>query len=253
MNDPEQNSIKDKILKSIEAGKVQMRPRWHFVLRTILLVIGIVLAVLALLYLISFVIFALHQTGAWFVPRFGLGGLMEFLTSFPWLILLLALVFTVILEILVRKYSFGYQKPLLYTTLAIVVLVAAGGFAVSQTPFHRGLFDSARLHELPVAGGFYRLYGTPSSDNVAIGSIVRINNPGYTIQDRRDIMFEILVDDNTNFPDGNDFGIGDSIVVFGHRGDSNQIQALGIGKITEPEPPPLPQREILIPQNIQLK
>lgn len=233
------NSIRDNILKSIEAGRVTMKPKWHFVLRTSLLVIGIVLAVLALLYLISFIIFILHQTGSWFVPAFGMRGLTEFLLSFPWLMFVLAGLFILVLEILVRRYSFGYRKPLLYTILGIVVLVGAGGFIVAQTSFHRGLFDQARLEHLPFGGSLYREYGTPHRDNVVIGSITAIQADGYILQDRRDEIFQIITSDDTEYANDDDIQVGDSIVVFGNR-DSNSIQALNIREIYGTEPPPPP-------------
>lgn len=238
MND---NSLKDNILKSIEDGKITMKPKWYFVLRAVLLISGIVLAVLALLYLVSFIIFILHQTGSWFVPEFGMNGITEFLVSFPWLIVLVAILFLVLLEILVRRYSFGYQKPLLYTTIGVLVLVTGGGFVVAATPLHRSLFDSAREEHLPLAGGLYKQFGTPHRDNVAIGSITEIEDEtGYMIQDRRDQIFEILFGNDTDFPDGNNFVVGDSIAVFGNRTDDNTIQAIGIRKVTGTEPPPPP-------------
>lgn len=243
MND-EVNSIKDNILKSIEMGQVKMKPKWHFVLSAILLFVGVVWAVLVLVYIISFIIFVLHQTGAWFVPGFGLHGWQEFLMSFPWLIVLLAVLFIVILEILVRKYSFGYRKPLLFTTVGVLVFVVGGGYVVAQTSFHRGLFDQSIEEHLPIAGGFYKQYGKPHRDNVAIGAITEIeDDTGYKIQDRRNQVFEIMFDDDTVFPDGKSFNVGDSIVVFGNHNSTNVIKALGIKKVDGTEPPPPPHQD----------
>jgi hypothetical protein len=242
----ENNSIKDNIIKSIEGGQVTMKPKWHFVLRTILLLLGLVLAALVLLYTISFIIFVLHQTGAWFVPGFGIHGLTEFLMSFPWLIVLVAALFIAILELLVRQYAFGYRKPLLYTTIGVIFLTVGGGFVVAGTSFHRGLFDQANQDHLPVAGGFYKMYGRPHRDNVAIGAITQIiDDDGYMIEDRRDQLFQIIFDTSTDFPDGRDFKIGDSIVIFGNHNTDNSIQALGIRKIEDTEPPPPPHGNLI--------
>lgn len=234
------NSIKDEVLKSIQEGRVSMKPRWHFVLRAVLLLSGVLLAVLALLYLVSFVIFVLHETGAWFVPSFGLHGLAEFLVSVPWLIVLVAIIFLVILEILVRRYAFAYRKPLLITILGVLAVVLAGGFVLAQTSFHRALFDSAREEHLPFGGGFYLQYGTPHRNNVAIGAITQINDDtGYTIEDRREQSIYVELTDDTDLPDGRNFRVGDSIVVFGNLSQENVIQAIGIRKINDTEPPPM--------------
>jgi hypothetical protein len=204
----------------------------------VLLLSGIILAALVLLYLVSFVIFVLHQTGEWFVPSFSVHGLTEFLTSMPWLILLISVIFIVILEILVRKYSFGYRKPLLYTSVGVLVIVLGGGALVARTSLHRGLFDFAREQHLPLAGNLYIHYGTPHSNNVAIGAITQIKTQGYEIEDRRDREYYVMVTGGTSFPDGNNFVVGDSIVVFGSRGDDNSIQAVGIRRVMGTEPPP---------------
>src|SRR3990167_8644737 len=135
----EQSPIKAKILAAIESGKVTMRPRWHFVLQATLVICGLVIVLLALLFLTSFIIFSLRNTGVWFAPSFGYRGIGVFLTSLPWLLIGLTVIFVVLLEILVKKYSFAYRQPLLYSALALVLIVTIGGVAIAQTPFNRGV------------------------------------------------------------------------------------------------------------------
>ena len=237
--DNEENSIKENIIKAIQAGKVNMKPRWHFVLQTVLLIAGTILAALALLYLVSFIIFVLHQTGSWFVAGFGMHGITEFLMSFPWIIALITLIFLIILEILVRKYSFGYRKPLLITSAAVLVLVVGGGFVVANTSFHRGLFDSAEEERLPFGGGFYKEFGTPHRDNVAIGSITNINDNSLILSDRRNMVFIVNITDDIDYLDDN-LQVGDSVVVFGNRNRDGSITAVDIRRVDGTEPPPPP-------------
>ncbi len=146
------------MVAAIKSGQIKMRPRWHFAVRAALLASGIVLFSLALLYLASFIVFILHQTGLWRAPGFGLRGLRVFLFSLPWLLLAVALIFLVILEFLVRRYAFAYGRPLFYSVIAIVLLVLAGALAVAQTSFHRGLFRQAEENRLPWVGPLYRAY-----------------------------------------------------------------------------------------------
>jgi hypothetical protein len=238
MNDNNHSkSIKDNVLKAIEAGKVTMRPRWHFVLKALLLLVGTILASMTLIFLISFIIFILHETGIWFIPGFGFHGIGLFFGSLPWLMLLLALVFIVMLEVLVRRYAFAYRKPLLYSTFGVIGLVILGGVIVSATPFHRGLFNSARNNNLPVAGGFYRQYGMRRNDHVIVGNITEIKNTGYSLIERRGQAVEVIISDDTYFPDGKDFMVGDSIVVLGDR-NGDKINAGGIKKAASLPPSP---------------
>lgn len=147
-NHDEHNSIKDNVLKAITAGKVTMKPRWHFLLNAALLFAGTTLAVLALVYLTSFIIYV----------ESGTRGFNELLQTLPWLVLLLALIFIVILEVLVRKFAFSYRKPLLYTTLGVIFLVLLGGFVVSKTSFHNFLSDRSHRDHPPFGSGIYRHY-----------------------------------------------------------------------------------------------
>ena len=130
------NNVKDTVLNKIKEGEVAMRPRWHFVFKGGLALVGIGVLALWLIYLVSFIMFALATSGVIMIPAFGFQGLVGFLLALPWLLILVAAVFIVLLEILVNKYSFGYRKPLLYTLFGVVGFTVVGTFLVSQTGLH---------------------------------------------------------------------------------------------------------------------
>lgn len=239
------NSIPDKVLKAIESGKVKMRPRWHFVFGTALLALGVILAVSTLLYLASFVIFALHQSGSWFVPGFGLRGLPVFLSSMPWLLVAVVLIFIILLEVLVKRYSFAYARPLLYSALLIILFVTLGGLVVAKTPLHKGLFRQALENRLPLMGGLYRGYGMKYPRNITLGVVTEIPDARLLlIQNRVGEIIEVLVTAETHFPFGKDIAVGDTIVAFGQR-QNGRIKAWGVRKIIVadflPRPPRMPE------------
>jgi hypothetical protein len=235
MTDELKNSIRDNVLKRIEAGKVHMRPRWHFVLRAVLMIVGTVLLVLTTVYLTSFIIFTLRQTGALAAPGFRPGGYLLLLGSIPWVILVVAVIFLVLLGILVKKYSFGYHKPLLYTTAGIIALAVVGGILVEMTPLHRGLFRIAEENNLPVAGHMYRSFGQHHIDNITIGEITELVNEDYKILEREGEPVFVNVDDDTKVEPGVIYKIGDTIIIFGKR-DDGTVDAEGI-RIFTGEPP----------------
>lgn len=233
MSEPTKKSIKDSVLSAIEAGKVTMKPKWHFVVKAVLLVLGIVLSALALIYVVSFIFFMLHQTGVWFTPGFGFRGIREFLFGLPWLLILLSILFIAVLQILVKKYSFSYGRPLLYSAIAIIGVVVISGFVVSLTPVHRGLFRQAQQDRLPLAGGFYRQFGNPRPQgNVVPGEITEVTDQGYKIVSPLNESITVIVTPDTRFPLGTGFEKGDKIVVIGDR-DGDNITAFGIREITD--------------------
>ena len=133
--DNEENKIKQDVLAAIAGGEIKQRPRWFFVLRGTLVGIGIGLGLCVVLYLISFILFILRETGVWFTPAFGFRGWFVFFRSLPWVLIGLSLIFTAVLEILVKRYSFAYREPLMYSVLGIVAIVAAGGFLLAGEAF----------------------------------------------------------------------------------------------------------------------
>lgn len=230
MQEPQNQSIKEKVLSAIAEGKIKMQPRWRFVLRAALLLLGLVLATSVLLYLASFLVFILRRSGAWFAPVFGLRGLVVLLLSLPWVLVAVSIIFVILLELLVRRYAFAYRRPLLFTVLGIVMLAVIGGVVVESSHFHEGLEFFARQHRVPLADSLYRQYGQTRPSNIAAGVITEKTAEGFRIKNRREEIINVVISPQTRFPLGTDFTEGDTVVVLGERGEGG-IQASGIRKI----------------------
>lgn len=230
MNNEPPKSIQDSILASIKTGRVQMRPRWQFVLKTSLMAMGLVLVALALLFVGSFIVFILEQNGAWFAPAFGQSGVKELFMALPLVFVGVALVFIILLQILVRRYAFSYARPVLYSLVGITTLVVLGSFLIAQSHFHEDLFKQARDERLPIVGGFYRQFGTPHIDRVISGIIIEQIDNGFSIEDSENQLFTVVITPETQFPNGMQFDIGDNIIVLGDR-SGMVIEADGIRKI----------------------
>lgn len=226
----EQKNIHDRILESIKKDRVQMRPKWHFILRTLLFGIGVVILFLGSLYLVSFVIFMLRDSGAWFVSAFGGHGWYVLLRSMPWFLMSLVLLFILILEILVRRYAFAYRSPFLFSAFAILVLVGAGGYVVSTTSLHGELDTYAQEGRLPVAGPLYRVFGHPHLKDVHKGIVRELRQNGFVMQNRRAEMLIIFVAPHTRLPMGMPLDTGEMVVVFGDR-DGSIVQAIGVRRL----------------------
>jgi hypothetical protein len=229
-NNKEKKELRDQVLSAIKSGHVKMRPKWHFVLRAALFATGAILLFLVLLYLVSFIIFSLRQTGVWFVPLFGSRGWFVFFRLLPWLLVLLAIIFAGILELLVRHYSFAYRKPLLYSVVGIVVIVAIGG--VLTFPLHRAPFRSARENSLPFAGPLYRGFGLQRFNDVHRGTVTAISTDGFILEDVGGETSSVMITPRTHLPLGSDFETGDLVIVFGNQ-SGTVVDAFGAQKITE--------------------
>ncbi len=226
-------SIRDKVLETIRNGEVKMYPRWRFILKTGLLITGGLLLFLSLLYLISFILFITHRNGVWFAPVFGFKGVRSSFLSLPWLLILISILFILILELLVRRYSFAYKKPLLYSVVGIILFTIIGGGLLASTPFHEGLFEKAREDRLPITGLLYRRFGMSHSQNINSGTIQSITENGFIMTTPGGEKLEVAVTPETRLPYGFNFAEGNLVVVFGEREDG-KIEALGVRKIDNP-------------------
>ncbi len=237
-NSKKEKSIKDIVLSKIESGKAKMKPRWHFILKASLMVLGAIILALALLYLSSFIVFVLRQTGVLFAPAFGLRGIGAFLFSIPWLLVITTLVFLVLLAVLVRQYSFTYRKPLVYSLLGLVILVIIGTFIIPRFGVHQFIYRQAREANLPFAGPFYRDYGMREFADIHAGVVKELTDDGFILIGRDDNELKIIVSEETRFPRGIDFAEGNEVVVLGEE-ENGVIEAFGIRGIDEgPHRPP---------------
>ena len=228
-------SLRDAVLEAIQSGNVTMRPKWHFVLRAILALVGIGIVVLTLLYLASFILFLLRRSGMMFVPVFGARGWFIFIRSLPWLLFALLALFIVVLQILVQHYSFAYRKPLVYSVVGIVVIVIAGGSIVAQTSFHRRFMRNAERHHVPFAEPFYRQFGHPRFRSIHRGIITQAESNGFTMSAQDEEPITVMISPKTRLPLGADFSAGDMVVVFGDL-DDHTIEAFGVRKIDDQSP-----------------
>ena len=225
--------MRGKVMDAIHEGAVRMRPRWHFLLLSMLGVVGALILLLALVYSVSLMVFFLRASGAWFLPAFGGRGWLDFFRSLPWLLIALLALLVLVLEAAVSRYSFVYKKPLALSAIAIIAVVLLGGLALAQTPLHRQLARFARDGLLPAP--LHTLYRPPfhmRSGNVYHGTIVAPTTRGFIMTDRGESTTSVVIMQRTRLPYGEDFAPGDTVVVIG---DSNTmmeaVEAFGIRKV----------------------
>lgn len=227
-------SVQESVLEAIKAGQVHMKPRWHFVLQTGLFIVGVILVLIASLFIGSFFLFMLHQNGTWFTPAFGSEGVKELFSALTIGFVLAATLFIMLLQILIRHYSFAYGRPVLYTVIGVVVLVVGGSFLIQNSHVHESLLLEAREHKLPVAGIFYRQFAEPQNPRVTPGVVVEVYEKGFIMRDPHDKNVTVIITPVTKIAKGTDLEINDKVVVLGNRTD-DVIMAEGLRELVDDE------------------
>lgn len=148
-----ETNIQQRVLEKIRSGKVAMRPRLYFMLRLALIGTVAVAAFLASVFALSFALFSVEKSGEAFLLGFGSRGIATFLALFPWWTSLLAVALLILLEALVRDFS--YRLPLLRLFLAALAVAALGSVLLAATPLHAFLLSRADRDALPLLGPLY--------------------------------------------------------------------------------------------------
>lgn len=228
------HNIKEDVLALIKKGDTVMRPRWHFVLETVLFTLGILFLVIAVPYLVSFVIFLLIRTGLLFAPVFGLSGVRVLLLSLPWVLILISVAMIIGLEALLKKYPFTYKKPLVYSLFLVLAVAVAGGFFFSKIGAHERLYRFVENRQIAGHGRTIILGGINGevSDRATPGVVTVIRQNEFDLLSGEKEIYTVIMGPKTQIPRENPLTVGDNVVVFGER-DGWTIEAFGVKKFPQ--------------------
>lgn len=120
---------------------LKMRPKWHFIIKSALIIALFVLIFLLILFITTLLLFYLRRFGIFFGP-------------YLLILFFLAILFVIIAEMLVNHYALAYRKPVIYSLIIIVFFVMALGFLLDLARFHerierRNLPMIRRIYKMP--------------------------------------------------------------------------------------------------------
>lgn len=222
-----ESAVKKNLLSAIEGGKVSMRPRWHFITRSILAAVGAVFLVMWVFYLASLIMFSLRKTGALQMPAYGSYGWYEFFWSLPWLFILVSVIALLLLEAVMRRYAFAYRQPVLYSFAAILFVAACGAIVVDRMEVHSYIRSFSELHGLGPVTSFYQDLDRNQEVFFMQGGVVQNGTDDVIVSEVNGNLTHVIFDAETMFPDGREFATSDMVVIFGNRmGDTVHAHGL---------------------------
>ena len=231
MEETTNNHIKSQVLQKIQEGKVHMKPKAYFMLNLILLIVVIILAMAISIFLVSYTLFNLYESGHLFLLGFGFKGLYQFLFDFPWLIMAGDALLIVFLDFLLKRFSFGYHKPIVFLFLGTFFIITLVGGVLDFTSFHQKLMYRAEDKNLPIFGSFYQnIRSSRKETGIFRGSVASIATSSFTMIHKE---YDAGLDDPLTIiaPAGVDLSmimqIGDQVIVAGNI-VNGEIEAYGI-------------------------
>ena len=223
----------DNLLDTIKNGDVKMRSRGYFVARRVFKAVLVILFFLLLLFVITFILFALQENGGFYATNFGPVGWGVFLASLPWTIFLLSLALLLVLWLLVQRYSVAYHQPILYTLLILIFVVSITAiFLLPGSYLQGGIFRYASRNQIPVVTGFYTLETTPAN-GVYRGQVVAFSTSSFILEYALGQTSTVLFMPAGTSSELGGINPGDYVIVFGRRVATATIEASGVEKIVD--------------------
>lgn len=136
------NDITKQVMGRIHAEHIKMRPRWYFVLGSLATFIGLVMSILASVFLLSFIKLSLRGGGKMAEYKMG-----ELLSHFSWWGPTIALISLLLGIWLLRQYEFSYKKNFALIAAGFVLAIVTASFildmsGLSEVMLQRGPFRS---------------------------------------------------------------------------------------------------------------
>ncbi len=219
----------------IEKEHISPRSKLNFWLRGFVAIMSGLILLSFVVYLISFMLFALQKSGILYLSPFGFFGVFSIVNDLPWRLVFLSF-FALFGVLLLAKNTFSvYRMPLVYLFLFIIGFVGITGLLVAKTRIHP--FLVAEFDRRPKDDNFHMIshYVKPEAHNISIGVLVATTtDSGFvaTLQDGTQV--EIKTNDLTKYFTENGFQTGDEILILGER-RRNILFAGAVREITRGE------------------
>ncbi len=143
---------------AIKSGKVKMIPKWHFVLKTIFVVLIGLILFSVIIYFLTFVGLVMHERYLLEILDLGPRGTMHFMRTIPWVIILLVTLLLITFYILVKNYSFIDKKPAVYSFFGVIFLALFVGFLIHIFDVDFKLAKIGERPNVPVLGPMHKHY-----------------------------------------------------------------------------------------------
>ena len=202
MNIQLDKNLKEAVLNKITDENIKSRPKSFFILINILYLLAIILVTLFILFVISFVLFALQQSELLYLPIFGWRGIELLAGNFPWLLVLITIVFIGLLEFLVNRYGFVYRRPLLYSSLFIILSTVLMSYIIGQTPLQKNIYGKVKRGGVPILKQFYDDYTKPNPKHFHPGTVIKNETDGFILERADKSLISVKISSTTEIRSG---------------------------------------------------
>ncbi len=178
-------TIEEKILIQIKEHGIKQKPKWQFALHTFFLSAMMLSALILTLYLVAFI--SLVGDEHELINIFGLGPqfTMVFLKAVPWMLISLLVLIFIVLQILIRYFSFGYKHSVLATLSVTFVLVLVINFILGAFDPRHTIARFGERGNIPLLKEVHSTFRNEKQRDTLRGIITNISGNTYTLETTR--------------------------------------------------------------------
>lgn len=160
-------SVQKEIMTKILSGEISMKPKWYFVVGSVVGWLSLVGISIGLIYLTNLTFFLLRKHGP--MGQWRLEAIIE---NFPWWIIPLGMLGVLVSVWLLKKYDYSYKKnfPLIIFGFVLSIVVAA--FVVDKTGLNEAWFQRGAMRK------FYQQIENKNVYPGRVNGIQQINSRG---------------------------------------------------------------------------
>lgn len=155
-------NFEKNIISQIKTGKIEMKPKWYFVLGSLILFSSLVGLSMGAIFLVNLNIFLIRRGGIFNPWR-----LQTILSTFPLWIPTIAVLGVILVIWLLKKYDFSYKKNFKLIIAIFVSAILLAGF----------LLDGLKLNEYLLRGRMRNFYQNVELQGRKYNSVKELNFP----------------------------------------------------------------------------
>ncbi len=141
--------LEKRVMSEIKSGRIKLRSKYIFWAKKLGLNSALSLSIVLAILFFNLVLFYMKSTDNLGYLSFGKNGLLAFLESFPYLLVIVFLFFLLITGYLITKTDWSYKKPFKYIALTLLIIVLLVGSALASTNLSQRIEEQAFINKGP--------------------------------------------------------------------------------------------------------
>lgn len=124
-------NITEDVMSKIKSGRIKMKSRGHFLLGSIVTIIGFTFLITTLLFLFNLIIFSLRAHGPMGSIRYE-----QLISNFPWWAPTIAILGIGLGIFILKKFDFSYKKNFITIVVGFILAMIFAGWFIDYLGFN---------------------------------------------------------------------------------------------------------------------